>query len=172
MELGLLKQQIFTIRGYSVIFDFHLAMLYQVDTRVLKQSVKRNLSRFPGDFMFELSKSEWQEVITNCDNLLPETAKFSPTTPFVFTEQGVAMLSSVLKSKTAIEVNISIMRIFVVLRQHLSNYSELSKKIADLEEEMDVKFKDINQALRLLLQKEAKNKEQSERTRIGFVKGV
>ncbi len=102
MEIGLLKQQIFTIRGYPVMFDFHLATLYQVETRVLKQAVKRNIFRFPSDFMFQLTKAEWQEVITNCDNLLPETAKFSPSIPSVFTEQGVAMLTSVLKSKPAV----------------------------------------------------------------------
>ena len=169
MEIGLLKQQIFTIRGYPVMFDFHLATLYQVETRVLKQAVKRNIFRFPSDFMFQLTKAEWQEVITNCDNLLPETAKFSPSIPSVLTEQGVAMLTSVLKSKPAVEVNISIMRAFVVLRQHLNNYQELSTKISELETEMEIKFNDINQALRFLLQKEEKSKAQMERSKIGFI---
>ncbi|MDR0733038.1 MAG: ORF6N domain-containing protein [Dysgonamonadaceae bacterium] len=85
--------------GSNVRFD--LAELYGVETRVLKQAVRRNIDRFPSDFMFQLSKSEWNEVITICDNL-SEGIKFSPATPFVFTEQGVAMLSSVLKSKKAI----------------------------------------------------------------------
>ena len=80
--------------------DFDLAELYQVETRTLKQAVKRNLDQFPADFMFQLSKPEWQEVITNCDNL-SENAKYLPVTPSAFTEQGVAMLSGVLKSKQA-----------------------------------------------------------------------
>jgi hypothetical protein len=167
MEVELIKQQIFTIRGHKVMLDFNLASLYQVETRVLKQSVKRNAFRFPSDFMFQLSKIEWQEVITNCDNL-PETIKFSPSTPFAFTEHGVAMLSSVLKSKTAIEVNIAVMRTFVVIRQHLNNYKELADKIASLEEDMNIKFKDMNQALHFLLKKDEQNTTQQQRRRIGF----
>jgi|GEM_PF-2196688 len=81
--------------------DFDLSELYEVENRALKQSVKRNIDRFPNDFMFQLTKNEWQKVITNCDNL-PEGVKFSPSTPFAFTEQGVAMLSSVLKSKKSL----------------------------------------------------------------------
>ncbi len=87
--------------------DFDLAKLYQVETRVLKQAVRRNMERFPNDFMFQLNKKEWNELITICDNL-PENIKFSPSMPFAFTEQGVAMLSSVLKSKKAI--NLSFLR--------------------------------------------------------------
>lgn len=167
MEIELIKQQIFTIRGYKVMLDFYLSSLYQVETRVLKQSVKRNQFRFPEDFMFQISKTEWQEVITTCDNL-PENVKFSPSLPFAFTEQGVAMLSSILRSKLAIEVNISIMRSFVILRQHLHNYKDLSDKIADLELDMNVKFKDINQALHFLLKKDEKITQQQQRKRIGF----
>lgn len=167
MELELIKQQIFNDRGYKVMPDFYLASLYQVENRTLKQSVKRNLFRFPSDFMFQLSKSEWQEVITNCDNL-PETIKFSPVAPLAFTEQKVAMLSSILKSKTAVEVNIAIMRTFVILREHLHNYKELSNKIADIERDMNIKFKDINQALHFLLKKEEKNTLQQQRKQIGF----
>lgn len=96
MELQQVQNRILTVRGQKIMLDLHLAELYEVETRALKQAVKRNPTRFPPDFMFELTKDEWQEVITNCDNLLPATAKFSPSTPFAFTEQGVAMLSSVL----------------------------------------------------------------------------
>jgi hypothetical protein len=96
--------------------------------RALKQAVKRNINRFPSDFMFELTKCEWQEVITNCDNL-PQTVKFSPALPFAFTEQGIAMLSSVLRSQKAIEVNISIMRASVTLRQYALGYAELNRKL-------------------------------------------
>src|SRR5690606_30849087 len=87
--------QIFTIRGHKVMLDFYLSLLYKVENRVLKQAVKRKQQRFPEDFMFQLTKEEWRELITICDNL-PEGAKYSPATPFAFTEQGVAMLSSIL----------------------------------------------------------------------------
>lgn len=92
-----------------------------METRVLKQAVIRNLKRFPEDFLFQLSKDVWKELITNRDKL-PEKVKFSPTTPFAFMEQGVAMISSVLNSDKAIDVNISIMRAFVLLRRHLTDY--------------------------------------------------
>ena len=130
MELQIIQNKIFEIRGIRVILDFDLAELYEVETRALKQAVKRNITRFPEDFMFELTKSEWQEVITICDNL-PQTVKFSPATPFAFTEQGVAMLSSVLRSQKAIEVYISIMRAFVALRQYALGYAELNRKLEE-----------------------------------------
>lgn len=170
MELSIIKNKIHHIQGNKVLLDFDLAELYEVETRVLKQAVRRNLKRFPDDFMFQLSKEEWKEVITICDNL-PENIKFSPTTPFAFTEQGVAMLSSVLKSDKAIDVNISIMRVFVALRQHLTDYSNLKEHIAQLEKEMNVKFKDIHQALSFLLQKDKVKIEQQNRERIGFKTG-
>ena len=165
MELKLIQNKIFEIRGQKVILDFHLAELYEVETRALKQAVKRNLSRFPEDFMFALSKDEWQEVITICDNL-PQTVKYSPVTPLAFLEQGVAMLSSVLRSKKAIEVNISIMRAFVVLRQYALGYAELNRKLEDFMVETNMQFSDIYQALtELASQKEEENKP---RRRIGF----
>ena len=98
MELTQLQSKIHFIRGEKIIFDFDLATLYEVETRVLKQSVRRNEYRFPFDFMFKLTEVEWKEVITNCDNL-PESIKYSPQTPFAFSEQNKAMLSSMLKSK-------------------------------------------------------------------------
>ena len=162
MELQQIQKQIVTTYGHRVMLDSHLAELYQVENRALKQAVKRNASRFPPDFMFELSKEEWQEVITNRDNLLPPNLKFSPATPFAFIEQGVAMLSSVLRSSRAIEVNISIMRAFVVVRRYLSDYKDLKEQMQALEKEMNTKFSDIYQALDYLLS--PKNKMRS----IGF----
>ncbi len=88
MELSQLQSKIHLIRGDKIIFDFDLATLYEVETRVLKQSIRRNEYRFPFDFMFKLTESEWKEVVTNCDNL-PESIKYSPQTPFAFSEQGV-----------------------------------------------------------------------------------
>lgn len=126
-----IAQQIFFIRGEKVMLDFDLAALYQVETRALKQAVKRNLDHFPSDFMFRLSKKEWSEVITNCDNL--GSHKFSPATPFAFTEQGVSMLSGVLKSKRATEVNIAIMRTFVRMRKVFEAHKELAAQLKKLE---------------------------------------
>lgn len=165
MQLQIIQNKIFNIRGQRVILDFDLAVMYEVETRALKQAVRRNMSRFPEDFMFELTKSEWQEVITICDNL-PQTVKFSPALPFAFTEQGVAMLSSVLRSQKAIEVNISIMRAFVALRQYALGYAELNRKLEEFMIETNMQFSDIYQALtELASQKEEENKP---RKRIGF----
>ena len=146
MELSIIKVKIQDIQGSKVILDFDLAELHEVETRVLKQAVRRNFKRFPEDFVFKLSKETWKELITNCDKL-PENIKYSPTTPFAFSEQGVAMISSVLNSDKAIDVNISIMRAFVLLRQHLTDYGNLKEEAAQLEKEMKVKFKDIQQGM-------------------------
>ena len=153
-----------------MILDKDLAALYGVETRVLKQAVRRNSKRFTDDFMFQLSKVEFanwrsQFVMSNADKM---GLRYPP---FAFTEQGVAMLSSVLKSSKAIEVNISIMRAFVVLRQHLSDYKDLKEQIAQLEKEMNMKFKDIHQALNYLLQKDKTVIEHKNRQRIGFKTG-
>lgn len=132
--------------------DFHLAELYNVKTKVLKQAVKRNIQRFPSDFMFELDKEEFHQLVTICDQF-PETLKHSSVSPMVFTEQGVAMLSTVLRSQTAIDVNISIMRAFVLMRQMVIGYDELLKRIEELEESTDAQFSEIYQALTQLLSK-------------------
>lgn len=128
--------------------DFHLAELYQVETRALKQAVKRNMNRCPEDFAFSLEKEEWKEVITNCDNL-PEMVKYSPAPPTAFTQEGIAMLSSVLRSEIAIQVNISIMRAFVVLRQLAGNYIELK---AELEKQFNISLKEIKDKIESLRQ--------------------
>ena len=147
--------------------DRDLAELYGVETRVLKQAVRRNIKRFPDDFMFQLSKEEFvnwrsQNVMSNADKM---GLRYPP---FAFTEQGVAMLSSVLNSDKAIDVNISIMRAFVLLRQHLTDYKDLKEQITKLEKEMNIKFKDINQALNYLLQKDKAVVNYENRERIGF----
>ncbi|CAN5635775.1 hypothetical protein BH11BAC1_BH11BAC1_16370 [soil metagenome] len=115
MELVAIQNKIFEIRNQRVLLDFDLALLYKTETRLLKRAVRRNPDRFPEDFMFQLTKPEWQQVIPNWDNL---QKKYSPSMPFAFTEQGIAMLSSVLKSKNAVQMNIAIMRAFVFLRHY------------------------------------------------------
>ena len=126
--------------------DFDLAAMYEVETRRLKEQVKRNIDRFPDDFMFQLSKTEWMELIAICDKL-PEKIKHSPITPFAFTQEGVAMLSGVLRSQVAIQVNISIMRAFIVLRQYALGYAELNRKLENFMIETNMQFNEIYQAL-------------------------
>ena len=111
MDLQIIRSKIFEVRGYRVMLDYHLAELYGVQTKVLKQAVKRNEKRFPSDFRFTMTKDEWDELVTNCDQL-PDSLKHSYVLPDCFTEQGVAMLSSMLNSDVAIEININIMRAF------------------------------------------------------------
>lgn len=165
MDLQIIQNKIFEVRGCRVMLDLHLAELYQVETRALKQAVKRNIDRFPCDFMFELSKDEWLELITNCDKF-PDNIRHTPIPPMAFTEQGVAMLSLVLRSKTAIEVNISIMRAFVLMRQMAVGYEELLKRIEELEVSTDARFNELYQALTQLL---SQSQQQKERRPVGFV---
>ena len=167
MQLQVIQKRIHEVKGQKVMLDFDLAEMYEVENRALKQAVKRNLDRFPNDFMFQLTKAEWQEVITNCDNL-PETVKFSPATPFAFTEQGVAMLSSVLKSKKALHVNIAIMRAFVFIRQYALTHKDLTENLKALETKYNKQFKDVYEAINYLLQKDKEEIEHKKRTRIGF----
>lgn len=165
MELQVIQQKIFEVRGCRVMLDFHLAELYSVKTKVLKQAVKRNILRFPQDFMFELTKEEWDGLVTNCDQF-PESLKHSSVNPMVFTEQGIAMLSSILKSQTAIDMNIAIMRAFVLLRQMVIGYEELLRRIEELETSTDAQFSELYQALTELLSK--KQLEEKPRPRIGY----
>lgn len=147
-----IERKIFMIRRHKVMLDRDLAELYGVSTKALNQAVKRNTSRFPEDFMFQLTPEEKREVVTNCDHL--KSLKFSPQLPYAFTEQGVAMLSSVLNSERAIQVNIAIMRAFVKLKQILSVNKELAYKLAELErkiEKHDVEIQAIFEAIRKLM---------------------
>jgi len=166
MELQLIQDKIFEVRGLRVMLDFDLAEMYEVKTKVLKQAVKRNINRFPPDFMFELTKQEWNELVTNCDQF-PESLKHSYINPTVFTEQGVAMLSSVLRSERAIEVNVQIIRAFVILRQYALGYVELNRKIEEFMVDTNMQFNDIYQALtELATQRELENKP---RNPIGYI---
>jgi len=126
-----IKQKIFTIRGKQVMLDRDLAELYNTETKVLNQAVKRNLERFPTDFMFQLTEKEKNELVTNCDHL--KLLKYSYQESYAFTEQGVAMLSSVLRSKKAIEINIQIIRIFTEMRKFIFNNLELFTRLDKVE---------------------------------------
>ena len=168
MDLQIIQNKIFEVRGYRVMFDYHLAELYQVETRALKQAVKRNIERFPSDFMFILTQEEANLLLSIgvSQNVIPPAYNFGVAMPMAFTEQGVAMLSSVLRSKVAIEVNISIMRAFVLMRQMAIGYEELLKRIEELEVSTDAQFNELYQALTQLL---SQSKQQKERRPVGFV---
>ena len=168
MELQIIQNKIFEVRGCRVMLDYHLAELYQVETRALKQAVKRNIERFPGDFMFVLTQEEANLLLSIgvSQNVIPPAYNFGVAMPMAFTEQGVAMLSSVLRSKVAIEVNISIMRAFVLMRQMAIGYEELSRRIEELEVSTDAQFNELYQALTQLL---SQSKQQKERRPVGFV---
>jgi hypothetical protein len=154
----ILAQQIYILRGKRVMFDYDLANLYEIETRGLKQQVRRNMERFPEDFMFELTREEWEEVITNCDNI-SIYSRYKPFPPFAFTEQGVSMLSSVLHSRRAILVNIAIMRAFVNLRRLIEANNDLVKRIDSMEERYDKKFALVFEAIKELIRQENEPRE-------------
>lgn len=167
MELQIIQNKIYQIRGLNVMLDFDLAEMYNVQTKRLKEQVRRNIERFPSDFMFELTKTEWIELVAICDQL-PENLKHSTVTPFAFTQEGVAMLSGVLRSPTAIEVNISIMRAFVALRQYALGYAELNQRLETFMVETNMQFNEIYQALTELASQ--KEEESKPRKRIGYLR--
>jgi len=142
---GEISSQILTLRGKQVMVDRDLAKLYNVETKVLNQAVKRNLKRFPSDFMFLLNVNEKNELVTNCDRF--EKLKHSTAMPHVFTEQGIYMLATVLKSDVAIEVNIAIMRTFTKLREFSKHYNALAKQLIEIDRKHDKQYKELKKAL-------------------------
>lgn len=156
ITLDILQQQIFTIRNKRVMLDRDLAILYGVPTYRLNEAVKRNIDRFPDDFMFKLTRDELKELIANCDRL--EKLKHSSSTPYAFTEHGVTMLSSVLNSKKAIEINIQVVRAFIALRQFTIGYKDLQQQITELRDyfiqyanDNNNEIDKINEAINMLM---------------------
>ena len=146
--------------------DFDLAELYEIETKNLNLSVKRNSKRFPKDFMFQLTKEEWESLRFQIG-----TSKSRGGTrylPYVFTEQGLAMLSGVLNSDKAIFVNIAIMRAFVFIRQYALSHKDLTEKLSELENKYNQQFKDVYEALEYLLKKDEQIIGQNDRKRIGY----
>jgi len=158
-------EKIYAIRGQKVMLDFDLAWLYNIETRTLKQAVKRNRDRFPEDFMFELTEIEIDNLVSQ--SVIPSKGRLGGGVPFAFTEQGVAMLSSVLRSKEALHVHISIMRAFVQMRQLIETNKELKEKLRELENKYDEHFKAVFEAINNLIHEKTKPRE-----RIGFKKDV
>lgn len=153
IAVELIATKILFIRGHRVMLDRDLAQLYGVTTRRLNEQVKRNIDRFPADFMFQLTEAEKNELVAICDRF--DTLKHSTVLPYVFTEQGVAMLSSVLRSKRAIQVNIQIMRAFIKLKEILLTHKDLAIKLEALEKKYanhDKKIQAIFEAIKQLLQ--------------------
>jgi hypothetical protein len=144
-----IEQNILLIRGEKVMLDADLAALYDVETKQLVRAMKRNIGRFPEDFSFQLTQQEFKNL--KCQTGTSSSWGGRRTPPYAFTEQGVAMLSSVLRSKRAVQVNVEIMRTFVRLRRMLADHEELSRKLAALEKKYDKQFKVVFDALRQLM---------------------
>jgi hypothetical protein len=143
------ERRIHFLRGQKVMLDYDLAELYAVETRALKQAVRRNPVRFPGDFMFALSPAEVDLLVSQ--NVIPGRGRLGGAAPMAFTEQGVAMLSSVLRSSRALQANVAIMRAFVRLREMLFSHVELARKLAELEAKYDEQFRVVFDAIRQLM---------------------
>jgi phage regulator Rha-like protein len=162
ISVEMIEKKILMIRGKKVMLDSDLAELYKVETRTLIQAVKRNINRFPSDFMFQLN---YQEVASlRSQIVISKTGRGGRRyQPYVFTEQGVAMLSSVLNSERAIEVNIHIMRAFVKLREMIASHKDLAKRLDELEKKYDEQFRVIFDAIRELMKPP-----ETKRKKIGF----
>jgi hypothetical protein len=163
---------IMLMREEKIMLDFHLAELYGLETRALKQAVKRNIQRFPSDFMFELSEDEINSLVSQ--NVIPSRGQLGGAIPFAFTEPGVAMLSSILKTHTAVNVNIAIMRTFVKLRKVMFNFEEIAKWQSEMNnkfEEHDSKILLIFEYLKQFEESKIKELEQKNRPKIGFKQG-
>jgi len=166
-----IEKAILMIRGQKVMLDSDLAKLYGVATKRLNEQVRRNRTRFPEDFMFQLREEEAESLRSQSATLKKGRGQHRKYAPYAFTEQGVAMLSSVLNSRRAIEVNIAIMRAFVRLREILGSHKELARKLDDLERkvgEHDQKFHMVFEAIRQLM---APPPEPAKKRRIGFARG-
>lgn len=170
MELKTIQSRIYENRGQRVMLDFDLAELYETETKRLKEAVRRNMERFPSDFIFELTKAEYLSLRTQNASLNIGRGKHSKYPPFAFTEQGVAMLSGILKSPTAIHVNIAIMRTFVFIRQFALSHKDLTIKLNELEAKYDQQFKDVYDAINFLLTKE--NQESKNKASALDIKGI
>ena len=158
-----IDRAILIIRGQKVMIDSDLAELFGVRTKRLNEQVKRNINRFPKDFMFQLTTKEKQELVANCDHL--EKLKHSGTNPYAFTEHGTIMLANVLNTPTAVATSVLIVRAFVKLRELLSTHTDLEMKILDLESKYDKQFELIFKAIRALMHQEQLDKN---RPRIGY----
>jgi phage regulator Rha-like protein len=172
MQLIVIQQKIYEVRGYKVMLDFDLAELYEVETRALNQAIKRNIESFPKDFMFRLTAKEWKtmssQFVMTYPGKRPKTAL-----PYAFTEHGVTMLASVLKSSKARKMNIAIVRDFIALKKFVLENSEILGQLKELKERIgdhDIQLNQIYDAIENLLDDKTEQKSWKERERIGFKK--
>ncbi|MCX8491514.1 MAG: ORF6N domain-containing protein [Cyclobacteriaceae bacterium] len=167
MQLKSIQSKIYEIRGQKVMLDFDLAELYQVETRVLNQAVKRNSDIFPEDFLFQLTAKEWKnmssQIVMTYPIKRPKTAL-----PLAFTEHGVTMLANVLKSKKARQTSVAIVRAFIAIKQFVISHKELTVKLHELEKKYNKQFKDVYEVINYLLRKDKEEIGFKERKRIGF----
>ncbi len=162
VSVASIERCIFLLRGHRIILGGDLAVFYDVEPRTLSQAIKRNRDRFPDDFMFILTAEEWQDL--KSQNVIPSWGGIR-SAPMAFTEQGVAMLSSVLRSERAVKVNIQIMRTFVQMRRVLAEHKELASRLDALERKYDAQFKVVFDAIRQMMTPPAEKKRP-----IGFVR--
>ena len=167
-EITNIQTKIYEIRGQKVMRDFDLAELYEAETKVLNQAVKRNIDRFPSDFMLQITRDEYNSLRSQFVTLEIGRGKYAKYLPYAFTEQGISMLSSVLKSVKAIQVNIQIIRAFVFMRQFALSHKDLTSKLLELESKYDQQFKDVYDAINFLLQQDNQATAQKQRKRIGY----
>lgn len=170
MKPTIIRQKIYEIRGHRVMFDFDLAELYKVETRALNQAIKRNKASFPTDFMFRLTAKEWTKISSQfvTTSRRPKTAL-----PYVFTEHGVTMLASVLKSPKARKMNIAVVRAFIALRQIAGQHSKILRQLKEVKERLgnhDDQLNHIYEAIENLLDEKVKQKKWEDREQIGFKK--
>ncbi|MBP6430979.1 MAG: ORF6N domain-containing protein [Ferruginibacter sp.] len=158
--------RIYVVRGEKIMLDKDLAELFRIETRVLKQAVKRNTDRFPKDFMFEMTAKEIDSMVSQ--NVIPSKSYFGGARPFCFTEQGVTMLSCILNSKTAIEVNLRVVRVFVKMREYALTHKEILLQLSKLEKEVKGNSKDIENIFMVLKELLAKDAKPTSRNKIGF----
>ena len=179
MQIVSIQNKIHEINGIKVMLDFDLAELYDVETRVLNQAIKRNIDSFPEDFMFRLTKEEWEELssssafsFSSSQTVMIELPKnrTGKYLPYVFTEHGVTMLASVLRSPKERKMNIAIVRAFVALRRKLFNMENFQIQIKDLETKYDSQFEDIFEAIQFLMTENKEIATQNERIIIGYKK--
>jgi ORF6N domain-containing protein len=186
MQLQIIQQKIFEIRGQKVMLDFDLAALYEVETKVLNQAIKRNIKRFPEDFMFHLTRKEWNNLrsqfvtssLQSSDNQKNKrsqivTSNYGGTRylPYAFTEHGVSMAAGILKSDKAVQMNIAIVRAFIALRKFAIQYTDVIEQLKELKDKIgnhDAQLNQIYDVIENLLDEKAEEKKWNERERIGY----
>ena len=162
---SIIRSKIYIVRGKRIMLDYDLANLYEVETRVLNQSVKRNIRRFPPDFMFQLTKEEWENMSSQIV-MTSKTKRPKSAMPYAFTQSGIAMLSGLLNSDIAIDTNVLIMRVFVAVQEYAMNYAEIKQDLECFKTETNTKIGDIYEVLGELVSE--KTEREKPRNPIGF----